>query len=44
MRSVSDKSCGENQDTLQVQYLFLKEMRAFYEVMWKHTVEPGRPK
>jgi hypothetical protein len=34
MRTVSDKSCRENQNTLYIQY-FCFENRAVYEIMWK---------
>ena len=44
MRNVSDKSCRENQNTHFVFSNFLKiKNRAVYEIMWKNTVQPGRP-
>jgi hypothetical protein len=42
MRNVSDKSCGENQNTHFVfSNLFFKN-RVLYEIMWKNVVEPDR--
>jgi hypothetical protein len=38
----ADISCSENRDTFYVQSLFF-ENRAVYEIMWKNTVERGRP-
>ena len=44
MRNVSDKICTENQNTHFVfSKFFFLESRAFYEIMWKNTVEPDRP-
>jgi len=44
MRNVSGRSCRENQNTFYFQLLFLSfENRAVYEIMWKNTVERGRP-
>jgi hypothetical protein len=40
MRSVSDKGCRENENTF---YVHFPENLAFYEIMWKNVVEPGRP-
>jgi hypothetical protein len=41
--SSSDKSGRENQNThFYVQQLLFKN-RAINEIMWKNTVEPGRP-
>jgi hypothetical protein len=37
MRNVPDKSYRENQNTHFV------EKRAFYDIMWRNIVEPGRP-
>jgi hypothetical protein len=44
MRTVSDKSCRENQNKHFVlsKFLFL-ENPAVYEIMWRNTVERGRP-
>ena len=44
MRNFSDKSCRENQNTHFVFiFFFSPENRAFYVIMWKNTVERGRP-
>ena len=43
MRNVSDKSCGENQNTNFTFNNFFSENRAFYEKMWKNMVEPEMP-
>jgi len=44
MRIVSDKSYKENQNVHFVFILFFPpENRIFYEIMWKNTVEQGRP-
>jgi hypothetical protein len=43
MRNVSEKICRENQNTLFVLSNFFLENRAVYEIMWKNTVERGRP-
>jgi hypothetical protein len=43
MRGVSDKSDREKQNTHLVFSNFLFENRSVYEIMWKDTVEPGRP-
>ena len=42
---VSDKSCRENQNTHLVfnTLFFPPEIRAVYEIIWNHFVEPGRP-
>ena len=40
------KFFGENQNAhfiLNNFYFFLFENRAFYEIMWKNILEPGRP-
>jgi hypothetical protein len=44
MRNVSDKSCRENENTHLVlnSFLFFANL-SYCEVMWKNTVEPGRP-
>jgi hypothetical protein len=45
MKNVSDKSCGENQNTYFVfsnPPPFFFENRVVYEIMWKNTVERGR--
>jgi hypothetical protein len=45
VRNISDKCCTENQNTrFMVNNIFLSfKNRAIYEIMWKNTVEPGRP-
>jgi hypothetical protein len=44
MRNVSDKNRRGNQNTRFVySNFFLFEIRAVYEIMWKNTVERGRP-
>jgi hypothetical protein len=43
MRHFSDKLCKENQNIFYVQCLFSRKS-AFYEIMWKNSVEPSRPK
>jgi len=43
MRNVLDRNCRDNQNTFYVQNFFPKN-RTFYEIMWKNTVEPQRPK
>jgi hypothetical protein len=43
MRNVSDKSCRENQNTHFVFSNVFFEIRAVYEILWKNTVERGRP-
>jgi len=43
MRNVSDKSCGETQNTNFVSNIFFFENRAVYEIMWKNVVERCRP-
>ena len=42
-RNVSDKSCRENQNTHFMFNNLVTENRAVYEIMWKNTVQPGRP-
>jgi len=42
MINVSDKS-REYQNTFYIQSFFFPENCAFYEIMWKNTVERGRP-
>jgi hypothetical protein len=37
------KICRENQNKFYGQSFFFFEDRAVYEVMWKYTVNPGRP-
>jgi hypothetical protein len=45
MRNVSYRSCRENQNTYFVfKNFFFFENRAVYEIMWKNTVERGRPR
>ena len=41
-RNVWDKSCRENQNTHFVFNNFVFKNSAFYEIMWKNTVERGR--
>ena len=43
MISVSDKSCGENQNTRFKLNNFFSENRAVYEIMWKNIVQSDRP-
>ena len=43
MRKVSDKRCRENQNTHFVVGNFFFENHAIDEIMWKNTVERGRP-
>ena len=43
MRSVSERSCRDNQNTYFVINNFFFENRAVYEIMWKNTVQPDRP-
>jgi hypothetical protein len=43
MRSVSDRSCRENQHTHFMFNNFVSENRAIYEIMWKNMVESDRP-
>ena len=45
MKNASDKICRENQDThlMFSNIFFFFENLAIYEVMWKNTVERGRP-
>jgi len=42
MRNISDKSCGENQNTY---FMFnnISSKIVFYVITWKNTVEPDRP-
>jgi len=43
MRNVSGKSCKENQNTCFMINFFFFENRSVYEIMWKNTVQSGRP-
>ena len=43
MRNVSDKSCGENQNTHFMFKNFFFGNHAVCVVMWKNITEPGRP-
>jgi len=43
MTNVSVKSCTESQNTHFVFNSFFFENHAVCEIMWKNTVEPGRP-
>ena len=40
--NVSDKICGEDQNTYFISNNFLFENFAVYEITWKNIVEPGR--
>ena len=42
MSNVSDKSCGENQNTCFMLKNFSSENLAVYEIMWENVVEPDR--
>ena len=42
VRNVSDERNGENQNTC-FRFIFFFENRAFYELMWRHTVGSDRP-
>ena len=42
MSNISDKSCGENQNTCFMLKKFSSENRAVYEIMWECVVEPDR--
>jgi len=43
MRNVSDKRCGENQNTHFMSNNFLFENCSIYEIMWKNIVYRDRP-
>jgi hypothetical protein len=43
MRNVSDKICGQNQNTYFVFSNVSVENRAVYEIMWKNVLELGGP-
>ena len=44
MRNVADKCCTENQNTHFVfSNFFFSKNPAFYEIMWKNTVQRGSP-
>jgi len=43
MINVVDKICKKESKTFYVQKLFFLENRAFCEITWNNTVEPGRP-
>jgi len=43
MRNVSDKICGENQNTHFVFNNVLPKIRAIYDRLWQNTVEADRP-
>jgi len=43
MRNVTDKICTENQNTHFVFSNFFLGNHDMYEVMWKNTVQRGRP-
>ena len=42
-KSVSDKSCRENQNTNFTYNNFFFKNRTVYEIMWKNIVERSRP-
>ena len=42
MRNISDRHCIENQNTPFLIDSVLVKNRAFYEIMWKNTVHPGK--
>ena len=42
-KNISDKSFRENKNTNFVFNSFFFENCTFYEIMWKNTVDPGRP-
>jgi hypothetical protein len=42
IRNISDRICRKNENTFYLQYFFF-ENRAFYDIIWKNIVEPGRP-
>ena len=42
MRNISDKICGEDQNSYFISNNFLFENHAVYEIMWKNIVELGR--
>jgi len=41
--NISDKSCGEGQNTHFMYDNLFSENRAMYEIMWENVLEPGRP-
>jgi len=43
MENSSDKTCTENQNPHFVFNNSFSEKCTVYEVMWKNTIEPGRP-
>jgi len=44
MRNMADKNCRENQNShFMSNNFFSFENRAVYEILWKNTVDPGRP-
>jgi hypothetical protein len=43
MRSVSDESCRENQNTHFMSDIDFPKIMPFNELMWKNIVEPDRP-
>jgi len=44
MRTVSDKSCRENQTTRFMLRNLISENRAVYDITWESIVQPGRPR
>jgi hypothetical protein len=42
MRSISDKSCRENQNTYYILKKFSKN-HTIYEIIWKNMMDPDRP-
>jgi hypothetical protein len=43
VRNVSDKYFRENHNTQSIFNIFFPRKSCLYEIMWKNTVEPGRP-
>jgi len=45
MGNISDKICKENQNTISGSVTSPPHQKnaAVYEIMWKNTVEPGKP-
>jgi hypothetical protein len=42
IRNVSDKICGENQNTHFMFKIFSRK-RSLYEITWKRSIQPDRP-
>jgi hypothetical protein len=43
MKDVSDRNCGENQNTYFMFNNLFSESRAVYEIMLKNTIQPSSP-